>query len=26
MYGETLDKIVDESFPHNPNTDFVQTS
>ncbi|CAD6521750.1 putative nucleoside-diphosphate sugar epimerase [metagenome] len=25
VYGETLDKIVDETFPHNPNTDFVKT-
>lgn len=25
VYGETADKIVDEKFPYNPNTEFVQT-
>ena len=25
VYGETQDDIVDESFPYNPNTDFVKT-
>lgn len=24
VYGDTQDKIVDESFPYNPNTDFVK--
>jgi nucleoside-diphosphate-sugar epimerase len=24
VYGETGDKVVDESFPYNPNTDFVK--